>query len=56
MSSGTWAMKIRITSAFTNPTITLRGRNRISLATPSTASRICNTPASSTVAMKYAMP
>ena len=28
-------MKIRIASALTKPTITLRGTNRISLATPS---------------------
>ena len=35
---GSWARKIRIASALTNPTITLRGMNRISRATPSAPS------------------
>ena len=39
-------------SALTNPTITLRGMNRISLATPARLSTICRTPASSTVAIR----
>ena len=34
---GTWARKIRIASALTKPTMTERGTNRISLATPSSA-------------------
>ena len=42
-------MKIRMASALTKPTITLRGMNRISLATPSRLSTICRTPARSTV-------
>ena len=52
MSSGTCAMKMRIASALTKPTMTLRGMNRMSLATPKTARRIWKTPARSTVAMK----
>lgn len=49
---GTCAEKMRIASALTNPTITLRGTNRISLATPSRPSTICRTPASNTVAIR----
>lgn len=49
---GTWAEKIRIARALTNPIITLRGTKRISRATPSTPSRTCRTPASSTVAIR----
>ena len=43
---------MRMASAFTEPTITLRGTNRISFATPSRLSTICSTPASSTVAIR----
>ena len=42
---GTWLVKIRIASALTKPTMTLRGMNRISLATPSRLSTICSRPA-----------
>ena len=31
---GTWARKIKMARALTNPTITERGMNRISFATP----------------------
>ena len=49
---GICAMKMRMASALTKPIITLRGMKRISFATPSTASRIWMTPASSTVATR----
>ncbi|WP_338080312.1 hypothetical protein [Amycolatopsis rubida] len=39
-------------SAFTNPTITLRGTNRISLATPSEPSAIWDNPPSTAVATR----
>ena len=49
---GSWAMKTRIASALTNPTMTLRGMNRMSFATPRTARSTWKTPARITVAMK----
>ena len=52
MRWGSCARKMRIASALTKPVITLRGMNRISFATPSSASTICSAPARSTVAMK----
>ncbi len=52
MRCGTCAMKMRMASALTNPTITCRGMNRMSFATPTAASRICRTPARTTVAMR----
>ncbi len=45
-------MKIRIARALTKPTITERGTNRISFATPRAPSRIWNTPARMTAATK----
>src|SRR5699024_8494378 len=56
MTCGTWAAKTRMDRALTKPTMTLRGMNRMSLATPATASRIWNTPASMTVAMNMSIP
>ena len=50
--AGTWARKIRIARALTKPTITERGMNRISLATPNTPSTIWMTPARMTVAIR----
>jgi hypothetical protein len=45
-------MKMRIASALTNPTITLRGMNRMSFATPRRPRATWNIPARMTVAMK----
>ncbi len=46
-------VKIRIASALTKPTITLRGTNRISFATPEQAqARSAERPARSTVAIR----
>ncbi len=42
--------------AFTKPTITMRGMNRISFATPRAARMIWRMPARMTVAMKWSMP
>ena len=52
MSSGSWAMNTRMASALTKPTITERGMKRISRVTPRTASRIWNTPARITAAIR----
>ena len=47
---------MRIASALTKPTMTERGMNRISRATPSTPRTTCKIPARMTVAMKYSKP
>lgn len=52
ISCGNCELNTKIASAFTNPTMTLRGMNRISFATPSTPRITWNTPARITVAMK----
>ncbi len=49
---GSCEVKIKIASALTNPTITLRGMKRINLATPRTLSATWKMPARMTVAMK----
>ena len=49
-------MKIRMASEFTNPVITERGMNRISLATPASPSTTCRMPARMTVAKRYCTP
>ncbi|CAM5727751.1 hypothetical protein SBADM41S_10287 [Streptomyces badius] len=45
-------MKIRMASALTKPTITERGMNRISFATPSAPRTTWKTPARMTAAMR----
>jgi hypothetical protein len=45
-------MKMRMAREFTKPTITERGTNRISLATPSAPRTIWNTPARITAATR----
>ena len=52
ISCGTCDRKMRIASALTNPTITLRGMKRMSFATPSTANSTWMTPASTIVTMR----
>ena len=47
-----WASKIKMARALTNPTITERGMNRISLATPANASATWMRPPRMTVAMR----
>lgn len=47
---------MRIARELTKPTITLRGTNRISLATPSAPSTIWRTPARITAATRYPKP
>ena len=49
---GIWAVNSRMPRALTKPTITERGTNRISLATPSAPRTIWNTPARMTVAIR----
>ena len=49
---GSCATKIRMARALTKPTMTLRGMNRIILATPSSARTTWKMPARMTVAMK----
>jgi hypothetical protein len=53
---GSWALKIRIASALTKPTITLRGMNRMRRATPTAASRIWKIPPRMTAAIRYCSP
>ncbi len=50
--SGTWAMKIRMARASTKPTITERGTNRISFATPRAPRAIWMIPARMTAAIR----
>ena len=45
-------MKIKMASALTNPTMTLRGIKRINLATPRRLSTIWRRPARRTVAIR----
>ena len=45
-------MKIKIASALTNPTMTLRGMKRINFATPRRLNTICRRPARRTVAIR----
>ena len=52
MRCGSWAPKMRIANALTNPVITLRGMKRINLAIPITLSAIWKMPARMTVAMR----
>ncbi len=54
--SGTCAMKISTARELTKPTITLRGTNRISRATPSAPRTIWKTPASRTAATRWPKP
>ncbi len=49
-------MKIRIASALTKPTMTLRGRKRISRATPTAARSTCSRPPRTTAATRYPRP
>src|SRR5690606_30357139 len=56
MRCGSCDMSTMIASALTNPTMTLRGMNRNSFATPKSASRIWKTPASRIVASRYSTP
>jgi hypothetical protein len=49
-------MKMRIASALTKPTITDRGMNRMSFATPASPSPTWMTPARITVATRYSSP
>jgi hypothetical protein len=49
---GTWETKIRMASALTKPTMTLRGTNRISRATPRPPRISCRTPARITAAIR----
>ena len=53
---GTWARKIRIASALTNPVMTERGTNRMSRGTRSTPSAIWMTPARTPAASRYSTP
>ena len=53
---GTWARKIRIASALTNPSITDRGTNRINSPTPSAPRPIWKMPARMVAANRYSMP
>ena len=49
---GIWDRKIRMASALTKPTMTLRGTNRITLATPRPPSTSCSSPARITAAIR----
>jgi hypothetical protein len=49
-------VKIRIARALTKPTITLRGTNRMTRATPSRPRSTWTTPPSSTAATRYCRP
>jgi hypothetical protein len=53
---GNCAAAMRIASALTNPTMALRGRNRISFATPSRPNTTCRIPARITAATRYGSP
>ena len=56
ISSGSWAMKIRMASALTKPVMTERETNRISAPSLNTPARICSTPVSSVAASRYCSP
>jgi len=56
VSSGSWAMKIRIARAFTNPVMTDRDTNRINVPRRNAPAAICNTPVSTVAASRYCSP
>ena len=53
---GTWARKIRIARALTNPTMTVRGTNRMRPPTPTAPSATWMTPAKTVAANMYSTP
>ena len=56
ISSGNWAMKIRIARALTKPVTTDFDTNRINTPRRNTPARICNTPVSTVAASRYSRP
>ena len=56
VSSGNWARKIRIASAFTKPVTTERETKRINAPRRTQPAMTCSTPVSTVAASRYSRP